>query len=450
MSGNTRFVFGEFVLCPSRRMLLRAGREIALIPRYFDLLHLLIRRRDEAIARREILDDVWCDVVVSDGALSQAVRTLRRALGDDPRSPLFIRTVSRHGYQFIYADVREEEATRPLEQTTTADGPETSEAAGIEAVFARLVSDSAEDARREAAENLHRLGTSDAVGLLRSGADHAKARAMLRDARWDLPDAGPVPIFGEPDALRTLCELFALRLRRILRLAGRRYLAAIGGAAVTGLVAGFLGGLALYLGPGSEATAVVLGLLPLVGLVIGAAGASGVAAGLCSAEALIRSRRGLALVLFGAAGGGAIGLLAHSIGALVLQGLFGQDLSPVAGGSEGLVLGAATGAGYALATPRPGGGMATPRGRARMLTAGLAGVIAALAAALLTWTGSYLGALSLDLLANNFPGSQVGLEPLARLLGEESPGPVTKLAIGAWEGFMFAFGTAFGLTHRPK
>lgn len=92
-----RYVFGEFVLCPSRRVLLVSGREVSLIPRYFDLLQLLIRRRNEAIARREILDTVWQDVVVSDGALSQAVRTLRRALGDDPRTPRFIRTVSRHG-----------------------------------------------------------------------------------------------------------------------------------------------------------------------------------------------------------------------------------------------------------------------------------------------------------------------------------------------------------------
>ena len=58
--------------------------------------------------RREIFDAVWSDVVVSDGALSQAVRTLRRALGDDPREPVFIRTVSRHGYRFVFSDVTEQ------------------------------------------------------------------------------------------------------------------------------------------------------------------------------------------------------------------------------------------------------------------------------------------------------------------------------------------------------
>ena len=79
-----------------------------LIPRYFDLLVLLVECRDRAVHRQEIFDRVWADVIVSDGALSQAIRTLRRALGDDPREPRFIRTVSRHGYQFVHAGVSEE------------------------------------------------------------------------------------------------------------------------------------------------------------------------------------------------------------------------------------------------------------------------------------------------------------------------------------------------------
>jgi hypothetical protein len=154
-------------------------------------------------------------------------------------------------------------------------------------------------------------------------------------------------------------------------------------------------------------------------------------------------------VLFGAAGGGAVGTMAHAVGSIALEGLFGQDLSPVAGGLEGIVVGAATGLGYALATSRAQG-MATPRGGARPLTALAAGASSMIAAMILSASGSYLGAMSLDLLARRFPGSQVGLEPLARLLGEAGPGPVTRIAIGGWEGLMFGFGTVLGLTHRPK
>ena len=90
-------------------MLPRNGREQPLIPRYFDLLVFLVERRGEAVHRRDIFDRIWSDVIVSDSALSQAIRTIRRVLGDDSREPRFVRTVSRHGYQFVFADVVEED-----------------------------------------------------------------------------------------------------------------------------------------------------------------------------------------------------------------------------------------------------------------------------------------------------------------------------------------------------
>ncbi len=64
--------------------------------------------------------------------------------------------------------------------------------------------------------------------------------------------------------------------------------------------------------------------------------------------------------------------------------------------------------------------------------------------------GSYLGAMSLDFMAQAFPGSEVGLAPLARLLGEEEPGVVTRVAISGFEGLLFGAGLALGLTRRPS
>ena len=120
-----RYRFSEFTLSPQRRILLRDGREVPLIPRYFDLLLLLIERRREAVHRREIFDRAWPDVIVSESALSQAVRTIRRTLGDDSREPRFIRTVSRHGYQFVHPEVIEEEddASWPTAQPAAAVAP---------------------------------------------------------------------------------------------------------------------------------------------------------------------------------------------------------------------------------------------------------------------------------------------------------------------------------------
>jgi DNA-binding winged helix-turn-helix (wHTH) protein len=103
-----RYQFSGFTLSTRQRLLIRDGRQLPLIPRYLDLLIFLVERRRDAVHRREIFDRVWSDVIVSDSALSQAIRTLRRTLGDDPREPRFIRTVSRHGYQFTCPDVIEE------------------------------------------------------------------------------------------------------------------------------------------------------------------------------------------------------------------------------------------------------------------------------------------------------------------------------------------------------
>jgi DNA-binding winged helix-turn-helix (wHTH) protein len=452
---RSRYRFDEFVVSPSRRVVLRSGREVRLIPRYFDLLVLLLERRNEAVHRRDILDVVWSDVVVSDGAVSQAIRTLRRALGDDPREPRYVRTLQRHGYRFVHPEVLEEADDGPLRREGVPPEPQVSDstAAGdpFEAALGSLLrSDAPERQRLEAAQRLHGLGTAEALRRLDRRAGHAFGRALLRDARWDVPEAGDVPIVGQPAALSALIGLFGLRLRRALRLVGRRWLGGVLGAGLTGVLAGGLGGIVLRFGPGSVATDVVLGMLPVVGLVIGATGALGVALGLSIAEALVRSRRGTALVVLGAAGGAVVGAGAHVLGQWTLEGLLGRPLAPVAGGFEGLVIGGAVGLGYALSTPTLEGGMATPRGAARARAVLLTGLACAVATGLLAAMGRHLGAMSLEFMARSFPGSQVGLDPLARLLGEPAPGAVTSIVISIFEGLMFGTGLAFGITRRPR
>ena len=134
----------------------------------------------------------------------------------------------------------------------------------------------------------------------------------------------------------------------------------------------------------------------------------------------------------GAFGGPAVGVATHIVAGLSLEGLLGIDASPLSGAVEGLALGGATGLGYATATPTADGGMASPRGFARVRAALSSGVACALTAALLARDGRMLGAMSLDFMARNFP----------------APGAATRFAIGAFEGLMFGSGLAFGLTTR--
>jgi len=446
------FHFAGFVVSRARRQLLRDGCEVPLVPRYFDLLLLLIERRGEAVHRRELLDRVWSDVVVSDNALNQAVRTLRRTLGDDPRQPVFIRTSARHGYQFVYADVREVEEPGPARPiaATVAQSADALRVDEFERALAILLSRASDEERRDAAQALLRLDAERARRELERRDDTALALATLRDARWEVAGAAPVPFLGHTGMWQSGWTLARLRIGELRALARPRWIRAVIGGGVAGVVAGALGGGALWLAPGATGTAAVLLVLPLLGSLIGALGAAGVASGLTLAEVVFRTARAPALIAGGAAGGAAIGAFCHSLAALFLRGLFGKDLSAIAGGFEGLAIGAATGLGYALATPRRGGGLATPSGLARLGAALLAGSICGCTTALLAWHGSFLGAMSLDLLAAAFPGSQVGLAPVARLLGEDSPGVISRVVVSAWEGLVFGTGVILGLTHRPR
>ena len=53
------------------------------------------------MSKDRFLDEVWRGVPVTDEALTQCIKTLRRQLGDDAASPRFIETVPKHGYRFI-------------------------------------------------------------------------------------------------------------------------------------------------------------------------------------------------------------------------------------------------------------------------------------------------------------------------------------------------------------
>jgi DNA-binding winged helix-turn-helix (wHTH) protein len=461
-----RYRFGPFLVSPAHRTLRRQGREIPLIPRYFDLLVLLIANRHRVVTRQEIFDRVWADVVVSDGALSQAVRTIRRSLGDDPREPQFIRTVARHGYQFVAAGLTEQTDDGPLPEPAPAraqpDMPEPAAAAEpataadpfqpwLDRLLRRPPFEAATDEERhEAAEQLHVLGTAETVRRLDALPGHAEARATLREARWAVPGAGDVPLLASPQPWAAIRALVRLRLRGAARETSNRWGAAALGGTIAGSIAGIVGGIALWLVPESQARPDVVLALAIVGAGAGALGAAGVGAGLSAAEALARSARATALACCGAIGGALAGTVANVFTSALISGMFGRDVSGIGGWIEGVVIGAAAGLGYAASTsPLPGGGFAGPRGGARARTAVVTGLTCAAAAVLLTLAGGHLVGASLDALASAFEGSDVGLAPLARLLGEQALRPVTRTIVSAFEGLMFGAGLAFGLTHRP-
>jgi len=449
-----RYRFSEFVLSPRRRVLTRDGREQPLIPRYFDLLVFLVEHRHEAVHRRDIFDRVWSDVVVSDSALSQAIRTIRRTLGDDSREPRFIRTVSRHGYRFVFDGVLEEEdADRPADTPAPAPEPPSPPADLFEPLLQRVTRGATtaadEEDQREAAELLHALGTAETLARLGTRPGHTAARALLRDTRWDAPGSGDVPVLAAPSPAAVAWQLTMLRLRRAKRIAASRWAGAAFGSGAAGALGGAIGGLMLMAAPTSAASSAVVPVLAVIGAACGAAGGAGVGAGLSVAEATFRSRRTIALVAGGALGGGLVGLVAEWLSRWSLAALVGVHLN-VGGGLEGVAIGAAAGLGYAASTAFAEGGLAAPRGGRRVATAAVVGLACAAATLALALSGRALVGGTVHLIAEASQGSQVVLTPLGRLVGEPDFGPITAGILGLGEGLLFGAGLAFGLTRRPS
>ena len=93
--------FGGFTLDPANATLKRGATPIAVTPKAFGVLELLVRRAGQLVTKDEFLDDLWPGVFVGDAVLKVCVREIRQALCDDHHEPTFIETVHKRGYRFI-------------------------------------------------------------------------------------------------------------------------------------------------------------------------------------------------------------------------------------------------------------------------------------------------------------------------------------------------------------
>jgi DNA-binding winged helix-turn-helix (wHTH) protein len=120
-----RVRFGDCVFDPETRELRRAGRAIALSPKAFELLALLVRARPRPLTQGHLRDALWPDTSVGYTSLARVVSEARRAVGDSARRAAVIRTVPRFGYAFVGARGEEEGATPgPEECALVADDRE--------------------------------------------------------------------------------------------------------------------------------------------------------------------------------------------------------------------------------------------------------------------------------------------------------------------------------------
>ena len=97
---DSRLQLGGLVLDLAAGELLGADQQPAVLRRQaLDLLLVLGRRAGQVVAKDELLDLVWPDVVVGEGSLTQAISDVRRALGDSGHR--LVRNVARRGYMLV-------------------------------------------------------------------------------------------------------------------------------------------------------------------------------------------------------------------------------------------------------------------------------------------------------------------------------------------------------------
>lgn len=372
--------FGDYTLDVTNRELFREEERLELSSRYFDALVLLVRERGRLVEKDRFFEEVWDDVVVSDSALTQCIKEIRRQLGDDAVNPRFIQTVPRHGYRFI--------------------------------------------------AEVSMAGRSDAApGLVVSRGAVTNASDPVTDLPDSPDDAGSVPISSRREGQAAAASP-SVRTESAFSKALATALAATLGGAVAGLLGGLLYGFGLAYSPIDQELGTASLLLVLVSLTgfLGTIGGFGIGAGIAAAEYVAGHRAGWR-ILGGVLGGMLVGGSVKLLGVDAFNLLFGRTPAGITGGMEGAALGLAVGLGAHL-----GGGVDAARWWRPVVAAAATGAVVGAAIAL---SGGHLLGGSLDLLAQSFTESRLQLDAIGRYFGEVRFGETTQVVLAGIEGLIF-------------
>jgi DNA-binding winged helix-turn-helix (wHTH) protein len=92
--------FGDLTLDTDTRQIRRGAVAVPISPKAFELLTALVDARPRALSKADLHERLWPDTYVTESNLAGLVAEIRRAIGDDARTPRFVRTVQRFGYAF--------------------------------------------------------------------------------------------------------------------------------------------------------------------------------------------------------------------------------------------------------------------------------------------------------------------------------------------------------------
>lgn len=406
-SGSYRF--DNFSLKPADRQLKRDNVPLELNARYFDALALLVRENGKLISKDRFLEEVWRGIPVTDEALTQCIRTIRKQLGDNAGHPRFIETVPKHGYRFITP-------VAWIDDVTVAHAAPAGSATLMEAdAFAASM------AANPGHSSIAAIPTDASPASIAANPAHSSIAAIPADASLAAPSA------NMHAALANAASPPHYSWQQFFVLGG----AGTAGGAIAGVVGGLffgLAGVSLPLQSGMGAISVLLVFFCL-SILLGLLGGAGVSFGIAAA-AFAPGRIWQWSMAGGALGGMVVGAIVKMLGLDAFNLLFGQSPGDITGALEGALLGAAVGSGLWFGRLETG-----PAALKRsILAATSVGAVAGLVIPLL---GGRLMGGSLDLLARNFPGSRLKLDHIGRLFGEDHFGLLTQMATGAIEAAVF-------------
>ncbi len=93
--------FADCTLDDARLTLTRGGTAVAVEPKVFDLIHLLVRNAGDLVTRDRMVEEVWGGRIVSESAMSACIAAARKAVGDSGKAQAVIRTVARRGLMLV-------------------------------------------------------------------------------------------------------------------------------------------------------------------------------------------------------------------------------------------------------------------------------------------------------------------------------------------------------------
>jgi DNA-binding winged helix-turn-helix (wHTH) protein len=131
---GARLRFDRFELDEAEARLTCAGEPVALAPKPFAVLCALARAPRTLVTKNALLDAVWGHRFVTESVLKSAISEVRSALGDDPKQPRYIETVSRRGYRFIAAAAGAPAQSAAAVEQNGAGGPGHPALAGLAAL----------------------------------------------------------------------------------------------------------------------------------------------------------------------------------------------------------------------------------------------------------------------------------------------------------------------------